>query len=165
MHPTSAPVMSPVTPPVSRAEALGMLLLRLGCAWFIFVWAVNKFHAPGQYQFLVKKFDAIEIDVTQVYLVGADQTAICVLVFLGLWRTLSYAALALLHAGTIYRIWPRLIDPFELSERGFPVNRNSAIALGIFLAMTALWLLRKRDVWSLDAWLAGRRAARDVSDG
>lgn len=140
------------------SEPLGILLLRLGCAWFIFVWAVNKFTAPGQYQGLVKHFDKLEIDLTQVYAIGALQAAVCLLVFVGLWRTLSYAALALLHAGTIWRIWPRLIDPFEISEKGFPVNRNSAIALAIFLAMLALWLLRDRDRWSLDAWLARRRA-------
>jgi len=144
-------------------EPLGLLLLRLGCAWFIFVWAVNKFFAPGQYKFLVKHFDGLAIDVSQVYMVGAVQTVICVAVFLGLWRTLSYAALALLHAGTIWRILPRLIEPFEISERGFPVNRNSVVALGIFMAMLALWLLRERDVWSVDGWLA-RRRERDGSD-
>ena len=139
-------------------EALGLLLLRVGCAWFIFVWAVNKFFAPGQYAFILKKFDGIEAEVVQVYVIGAVQVVICVLVFIGLWRLFSYAALALLHAGTIYRIWPRLIDPFEISEKGFPVNRNSAIALAIFLAMVALWLLRERDVWSVDGWLRRRKA-------
>lgn len=140
------------------SEALGMLLLRVGCAWFILVWAVNKFLAPGQYAFILKKFDGIEAEVLQVYAIGAVQVLIAVAVLIGLWRVASYAALALLHAGTIYRIWPRLIDPFEISEKGFPVNRNSAIALAIFLAMLALWLLRNRDVWSVDAWLQQRRA-------
>ena len=138
-------------------EALGLLLLRVGCAWFIFVWAVNKFLAPGQYAFILKRFDGIEAEALQVYAIGAVQVVICVLVFLGFWRAFSYAALALLHAGTIYRIWPRLIDPFEISGKGFPVNRNSAIALGIFLAMVALWLLRERDIWSVDGWRARRR--------
>ncbi|MEM1298633.1 MAG: hypothetical protein AAGH68_05075 [Pseudomonadota bacterium] len=139
-------------------EALGLLVLRVGCAWFIFVWAVNKFLAPGQYAFILKRFDGIEAGALQVYLIGGAQVVICVLVFVGLWRGVSYAALALLHAGTIYRIWPRLIDPFGISEKGFPVNRNSAIALAIFLAMVALWLLRERDVWSVDAWRARHRS-------
>lgn len=146
----------------TRSEALGLLMLRFGCAWFIFVWAVNKFTAPGQYKWLVGQFDKIEVDLTQVYLIGTVQVIICVAVFLGLWRGVSYAALALLHAGTIWRIWPRLIEPFEVSEKGFPVNRNSAIALGIFLAMVALWLLRNRDVWSMDEWLKRRRTRNDT---
>ncbi|MEM7189076.1 MAG: hypothetical protein AAF439_05645 [Pseudomonadota bacterium] len=141
----------------SWAEPLGMLLLRIGVAWFIFVWAVNKFFAPGQYQFILKRFDKIEAELWTVYGIAIAQTVVCVLVFLGLWRLLSYGALMLIHAGTIYRIWPRLIDPFEISDKGFPVNRNSAIALGIFLAMVALLLLRNRDAWSLDHWMKRRR--------
>jgi len=142
------------------SEPLGMLLLRFGCAWFIFVWAANKFFAPEQYMNLVAHFDKIEVDFTQVFAIGAIQTLICVLVFLGLWRTYSYAALALIHAGTIWRIWPQLIDPFAISEKGFPVNRNASIALGIFLAMLALWLLRHRDQWSLDGWRMRRQHVR-----
>jgi len=142
----------------SKSEALGLLLLRIGCAWFIFVWAVNKFTAPGQYKWLVGHFDGVDVSLMQVYLVGSAQVLICVLVFLGLWRTISYAALALLHAGTIYRILPALMFPFEVSEKGFPVNRNSSVALGIFLAMIALWLLRERDIWSVDGWMRRKRA-------
>ncbi len=141
----------------SWSEPLGLLLLRLGCAWFIFVWAVNKFLAPGQYAFILKRFDGIEADYTLVYAIAAVQVLVCMLVFAGYARTLSYAALAILHALTVYRVWPQLIDPFLISEKGFPKNRNSVNALAIFLAMLALWLLRDRDRWSLDAWLARRR--------
>ena len=139
------------------SEPLGMLLLRLGCAWFIFVWAVNKYLAPGQYAFVLKRFDGIEADFTQVYVIATVQVIICIAVFLGYQRTLSYALLALLHGLTIYRVYPALLDPFFISEKGFPKNRNSVNALAIFMAMVALWLLRARDTWSLDAWLARRR--------
>ena len=139
------------------SESLALLLLRWGCAWFIFVWAVAKFTAPGQYQFIMKRFDGVEVEMSWVYVIGAAQVLICLAVFLGAFRTISYAALALIHGFTISRIWPRLIDPFALSEKGFPVNRNSSIALAVFLAMLALWLLRHRDQWSLDGWLKRRR--------
>ena len=139
-------------------ESLGMLMLRLGCAWFIFVWAVNKFLAPAQYQFILKRFDGIEAELWASYAIGAVQVVVCMLVFLGLWRVVSYAALALMHLLTIFRIWPALIDPFAISEKGFPVNRNQAIALAVMLAMAALWCLRERDRWSLDHWLRSRRA-------
>lgn len=138
-------------------EPLGLLLLRWGCAWFIFVWAVAKFTAPGQYRFIMKRFDGIEVDLTWVYVIGGAQIVICVLVFLGAFRTISYAALAIVHGFTISRVWPRLIDPFAVSEKGFPINRNSSIALAVFLAMLALWLLRNRDEWSVDGWWRRRR--------
>ena len=140
------------------AEPLGLLLLRVGCAWFIFVWAVAKFLAPAQYQFILKRFDGIQVEQIVVYGIGIAQIVVCLMVFLGLFRTFSYAALALIHGFTITRIWGKLIDPFEISEKGFPVNRNSSIALGIFLAMAALWLLRNRDEWSVDGWRERRQA-------
>ena len=140
------------------SEPLGMLLLRLGCAWFIFVWAVNKYLAPGQYVFILKRFDGIEADFTQVYVIATVQVIICIAVFLGYQRTISYALLALLHALTVYRVWPQLLDPFLISEKGFPKNRNSVNALAIMAAMLALWLLRARDTWSLDVLLKRRRA-------
>ena len=66
-------------------------------------------------------------------------------------------ALAILHALTIYRVYPALLDPFFISEKGFPTNRNSVNALAIMAAMLALWLLRGRDTWSLDVFLRRRR--------
>jgi hypothetical protein len=45
-------------------EALGLLLLRLGLAWFLFVWAVNKMLAPVQYAKLWGFFHGIEIGAT-----------------------------------------------------------------------------------------------------
>ncbi|MFK7941779.1 MAG: DoxX family protein [Paracoccaceae bacterium] len=139
-------------------EALGLLLLRVGCAWFIFVWAVNKFLAPGQYAFILKRFDGIEAEHWLVFGIAAVQVVICLMVFTGLFRTYSYAALALIHSGSIYRQYERFIEPFAISDKGFPVNRNATISLGIFLAMLALWLLRDRDIWSMDGWLRRRRA-------
>lgn len=141
----------------SWSEPLGMLLLRLGCAWFIFVWAVNKYLAPGQYAFVMKRFDGIEADFTQVYMIATVQVVICIAVFLGYQRTISYGLLAVLHALTIYRVYQALLDPFFISEKGFPKNRNSVNALAIMAAMLALWLLRARDTWSLDVWLKRRR--------
>lgn len=140
------------------SEPLGMLLLRLGLAWFIFVWAGNKFTATGQYQFIMQRFDGIEAGPWMVYAIATFQIAICVLVMLGQWRTVTYALLAGIHALTIYRVWPGFLEPFAVSEKGFPVNRNGVNALAIFLAMIALWLLRGRDTWSLDALRARRRA-------
>lgn len=140
-----------------QSEALGLLLLRIGCAWFIFVWAVNKILAPVQYQKLAKFFDSIDLGLWQVYAIAGVQIVICLLVFAGWARIVSYAALAAMHGFTIFRQWPQYLAPFEINDNGFPVNRNVTVALCAFLAMLALWLLRHRDHWSLDVLLAARR--------
>jgi len=140
-----------------QSEALGLLLLRIGCAWFIFVWAVNKIFAPLQYQKLAKFYDSIDLGLWQVYAIAAVQIVICLLVFAGWARIVSYAALAAMHGFSIFRQWPQYLAPFEINDNGFPVNRNITVALCAFLAMLALWLLRHRDHWSLDVLLAARR--------
>ncbi len=133
-----------------------MLLLRFGCAWFIFVWAANKFFAPQQYIKLARYFDGVDIGLWQVYMIAGVQIALCILVFAGWARIASYGALAVMHAYSVYRQLPGYFDPFRIDENGFPVNRNMTISLCALLAMVALWLLRHRDHWSLDAILEKR---------
>ena len=151
--------MSP-DPDQSIRDAAALLILRLGCAWFIFVWAANKILAPQQYQQLARHFDKIDLSLTQVYVVAGVQILVCALVFVGYARIVSYGALALMHAFTIFRQWPKYLDPFAISDRGFPINRNATVALCAMAAMIALWLLRHRDHWSLDAWISQRRTAK-----
>jgi len=134
-----------------------MLILRLGLAWFLFVWAVNKILAPEQYQKLWGYFHGIDIGSTLPYVMGAAQIIISVAIAIGLWRTISYALGFLMHSVTIAVIFPSLIAPFVINN-GSPSNRNQAIAVAAWAGFAALWLLRKRDVWSLDVWLARRRS-------
>ena len=47
-------------------EALGLLILRLGLAWFLFVWAVNKILAPAQYVKIWGYFHGIEIGAMKI---------------------------------------------------------------------------------------------------
>ncbi len=139
-----------------RQEALGMMVLRLGLAWFLFVWAVNKILAPVQYQKLWSYFHGIDIGSTMPYVMGGAQIVLCLAMAAGLWRTVSYGLALLMHSVTMVVIFPDLIAPFVI-ENGFPVNRNQSIAVAAWAAFLALWLLRRRDVWSLDVFLARRR--------
>lgn len=137
-------------------DALALLILRAGCAWFIFVWAVNKILTPSQYQQLAQRYDSLSLDETTVLVIAAVQIAICLCVFVGWARLYTYAVLAAMHGYTVFREWPRYIDPFEINGSGFPVNRGVSISLCAFFAMIALWLLRHRDHWSVDAVLRGK---------
>ncbi|MDF2366342.1 DoxX family membrane protein [Sneathiella sp.] len=137
-------------------DAVALLILRLGLAWFLFVWAVNKIIEPGQYMRIWGYFHGIDIGATMPYVMGTAQIVICVMAALGLWRILSYGLLFLMHLVTVIVIFPSLIAPFVI-EDGFPVNRNNAIALAALAGFASLWLLRHRDHFSLDVWLQRRR--------
>lgn len=139
-----------------RREALAVLVLRLGLAWFLLVWAINKFLAPDQYMRLWNYIHDWKIGETGPYYLGAVQVVIIVAIIIGAARPVSYALGLAMHIVSTMAVWSSLIDPFAI-EKGFPVNRNASITLAALGAFVALWLLRHRDHWSFDAWLAARR--------
>jgi uncharacterized membrane protein YphA (DoxX/SURF4 family) len=146
-----------------KRDALGLLLLRLGLAWFLFVWAVNKIIEPGQYVRIWGYFHGLDIGANLPYFMGGVQILICIAAALGLWRSVSYGLLFAMHLVTVIVILPILAAPFVI-EDNYPVNRNNAIALAALGGFAAIWLLRHRDHWSLDAWLARRKAMKSSPD-
>jgi len=140
-----------------RYEALGLLILRIGLAWFLFVWAVNKLLAPVQYQKIWGYFHGIEIGSTMPYVMGGAQIVICLAMVLGLWRIVSYGLAFAMHAVTVVVISSRIAAPFVINANGYPLNRNASIAVAALAGFAALWLLRHRDHWSLDQWIKLRQ--------
>ncbi|MDA8747632.1 hypothetical protein N9M66_05430 [Litoreibacter sp.] len=140
--------------PQDRLDGLAVLILRLGLAWFIFLWAAHKIITPGQYQQLARHFDKVDVSVLQVYAIGGIQILLCAMVALGIFRIFSYSALGVMHLFTVLRRWERFLDPFAINERGFPINRNPVIDLAVLAAFIALVLLIRRDHFSIGGWLA-----------
>jgi len=143
---------------VYQREALGLLVLRLGLAWFLFVWALNKILAPGQYSRIWGYFHGIEIGQYLPIVMGIVQIVICLAIALGVWRTISYGLGFAMHSVTVFVIFNDLIHPFVINDTGYPVNRNNSVALAAWGAFAALWLLREHDYWSFDAWIQRKRA-------
>jgi anti-sigma factor (TIGR02949 family) len=69
------------------------------------------------------------------------------LIVLGLGRRWSYGAALLVHVGSLLVLWGQLRDPWAAVLAGLPVCG----------ALIALYVMRDRDAWALDAWLAMRR--------
>lgn len=143
-----------------QRDGAALLILRLGLAWFMFLWAIHKVITPKQYQGLAKNFDGVSLSFEQIYLMAALQITLCLLAALGLLRPFSYGALALMHLFTVIRRWEGFLDPFALNDRGFPIHRNQVIDLAVLAAFIALLLLMHRDRWSLSALIARRSRPR-----
>jgi len=73
-------------------------------------------------------------------------------IVLGVGRRWSYGAMLLVHVGSLLLFWGQLRDPWAVALAGLPVCG----------ALVTLYLLRDRDAWALDAWLAMRRPWRVV---
>ncbi|SEM10240.1 hypothetical protein SAMN04488077_10294 [Roseovarius tolerans] len=146
--------------PQDRLDGLALLVLRLGLAWFMFLWAAHKVITPGQYQNLARHFDGVDVSLAQVYAIGGVQIVLCVLVVIGVFRYFSYGSLLVMHFFTVTRRWEGFFDPFAVNDRGFPVNRNQVIDLAVLGALIALVLLIRRDHFSIGGWLARHDRAR-----
>lgn len=140
-------------------DGAALLLLRLGLIWFLFLWAVHKLITPKQYQTLARNFDNVELDLTTIKIAGVVQIAVLAIALIGIFRPFSYGAIAVMHGFTVQRELGRFFDPFALSERGFPINRNPVISLAALCAFIALIMLIHRDHFSLGGWL--RRKGRN----
>ena len=143
-----------------RREGLALLILRVGLAYFIFLWAAHKLITPEQYQRHARHFDQVDMSLAQIYAVGGLQIALCIFVALGIFRYFSYGGLAVMHFFTVTRRWEKFLDPFALNDKGFPINRNVVIDLAILCAFIALILLIHRDHFSLGGWLKQRGKGR-----
>lgn len=143
-----------------RKDAFALFILRLGLAWFIFLWAAHKIITPKQYQGLVKNFDGVEVSFTQIYATAGVQITLCILTAIGLFRIISYSSLAIMHFFTITRRWEGFLDPFAISDRGFPIHRNQVIDLAVMAAFIALILLIHRDHFSVGGWLRRHMGGR-----
>ena len=146
--------------PQDRLDGVALLVLRLGLAWFMFLWAAHKVITPKQYQNLARHFDGVDVSLAQVYALGGVQIALCVLVVIGVFRYFSYGSLLVMHFFTVTRRWEGFLDPFVVNDRGFPVNRNQVIDLAVLGAFIALVLLIRRDHFSIGGWLARHDRAR-----
>lgn len=143
-----------------KRDATALVVLRLGLAWFMFLWAAHKVITPKQYQSLARNFDGVDLSIAQIYAAGGNQIAICVLVAFGLFRYASYGALAVMHFYTITRRWEGFFDPFAVNGKGFPINRNQVIDLAVMAAFVALLLMVARDHWSIGGWLRRKMGPR-----
>jgi hypothetical protein len=79
--------------------------------------------------------------------VATLEVILAAFILLGAWRRWSYRAALVVHAGSLLLLWNQLRDPWGLALAALPA----------YDGLVALYLLRDRDLWTLDAWLPWRR--------
>ena len=158
---------------------LALLLLRIGCSSFLAVWASLKFFRPewmgnvfrGTYKmtwlkkdvglnFLGMEFGFLDI----AYAVGSLQMLIAIIFLLGLWRTLSYGLVTIIHAtgiigaflsgGLVFKgglIKALSTGNYALGYINFPSNLLWT-SVATLTAFVALFILRHHDGWTIDGW-------------
>lgn len=165
--------------PLTRTRlSTALLILRLGIGAFLIVWASLKFLRPewmgnvfrGTYGLTwLKKdvglnFAGMEFGFVDIaYAVGTLQMLLVILFILGLWRTLTYGAVTIMHGtgiigallsgGLLFKgglIKAVSTGTFEIGYTAFPANLLWT-SVSTLAALIALFILRHHDGFTLDA--------------
>jgi uncharacterized membrane protein YphA (DoxX/SURF4 family) len=124
--------------------AIGLLILRVGLAIFLFQWGVEKFVVPENTPGIWGYFYGIEVPQAAAYVFGACEIVLALCFLLGMFRTIAYAAGAALHAVSVVVTVPVMLQPF-----GDPVNHLFIAGVPVLGAFVALFLLRDLDTIGL----------------
>ena len=125
---------------------ISLLLLRLGIASVFLIWTVDKFVNPGHAAAVFEKFYKVpNLSTTLSYAVGGLQMILVIAFIVGLFRTWTYGLILLLHAISTFSSWAKYIDPWA------DKNLLFFAAIPMLSACVALWMLRRFDIYSLDA--------------
>ena len=130
--------------------ALCLLLLRLGIAAVFLMWTIDKFVNPGHAAKVFEKFYKVPgLNTTMAYVVGAIQMALVVAFLVGLFRTWTYGLILIMHAISTFSSWAQYLDPWTYPHLLF------FAAIPMLSACVALFMLRRFDIYSLDAcWMS-----------
>ena len=129
---TAAPLRprGPAMGSLARAERWALVILRASLGAFLLV-GIGRLAFPSSLLSVVAMLEG----------------ALGAVIVLGVGRRWSYGAALLVHVGSLLLFWGQLRDPWAAVLAGLPVCG----------ALVALYLLRDRDAWALDVWLAMRR--------
>ncbi len=121
-----------------RHLSLSLLLLRLGIAIVMGVWAADKFVNPGHGQAVLESFYGLDgTQFSLVTLIGVVQALVVVVFTIGAFRSWSYGVVLVMHGVTTLASWKQYLDAFD--------NLLFFAAWPVFAAWIALFLLRKHD--------------------
>lgn len=121
-----------------------LLVLRIGLAIFFLQWGLEKFLVPESTIGIWQFFYGVAINKSASYVFGAFEIILALCILFGLFKTVAYAAAAIIHAITIVVAWRPLFDPW-----GDPVNHLFIAGVPVLAACIALFLARRHDTLTL----------------
>ena len=141
----------------SGFKPAALLALRVTLGWLMVIWGLDKI---TNVEHAVRVSDAFYgglVSGPAVWqLAGYAQTALGVLIVVGLFRRFTYPALLVITGVTFLAVWKSIVDPL-----GFGLGGGNVLfypSSTIFFAGLTVLAFRADDLWSVDA-----RRARGTS--
>ena len=140
-------MLQPVFDNKARTQlSISLLLLRLGIAAVMLVWTIDKLVNPEHAAKVFEKYYMYKgLSETLSYAIGGAQLLVVIAFIVGLFRTWSYGLILLMHTVSVASSWKAYLDPWTFPHLLF------FAAIPMLSACIALWMLRRFDVYSLDA--------------
>lgn len=121
-----------------KSLPISLLLLRVTIAVVMAVWALDKIINPGHAGAVFSNFYGIEIRASELAIIGGVQLVIIAAFVAGLFKTITYGAVLLMHAGSTLSSWRQYLEPFD--------HLLFFAAWPMLAGCIALFLLRKDDI-------------------
>ncbi len=124
-----------ISPP---ALPLSLLLLRIGITIVMGFWTIDKIINPDHAGAVFKNFYGLDAVGDQAFLIIGIVQGLVVLAFAaGLFKTITYGAILVMHSISTLSSWRQYLDPFE--------NLLFLAAWPMLAACLALFLMRDHD--------------------
>lgn len=124
---------------MQRKLVISLAAMRLSVAVFFLVWAVEKIVAPELAVRVAETFYGFTPSTELLIAVGLAQVVLIGAFMLGLFKTVTYGGLLIIHALSVLSTWERLITPYT------PPNHLFWAGVPIIALLLALFLLRNDD--------------------
>lgn len=126
------------TKPSPAALPLSLLLLRIGITIVMGFWTIDKMTNPDHAGAVFKNFYGLGAVDDQAFLVIGIVQGLIVLAFAaGLFKTITYGAVLLMHGVSTLSSWRQYLEPFD--------NLLFLAAWPMLAACVALFLMREYD--------------------
>ncbi|MEQ8558194.1 MAG: hypothetical protein RIB03_07735 [Henriciella sp.] len=126
-----------MTDPKPQSLEISLLLLRLGVALVMAMWALDKLINPGHAAGVFGNFYSLDVGTAMLYAIGSVQLVIIAAFAAGAFKVITYGAVLIMHAGSTLSSWQQYLQPFD--------NLLFLAAWPMLAACIALFLLRHED--------------------
>jgi uncharacterized membrane protein YphA (DoxX/SURF4 family) len=138
---------------IDKTAGAALLILRFFLAVFLLQWSVEKLVVPSATIRIAETFYGVSQPTEASYALGVAELVLALALLLGAFRTVSYGLSLIVHTITVVVSWKQLFDPYGLAKVGSHLWISTWPTWGAFIA---LYLLRSRDVYSIDGWRESR---------
>jgi len=130
-------------PNIDKIE-LSLFFTRLGTAYLFLMWSFDKLVNPEHAIKVFGHFYKTDISTDTAQLIGVLQVLLTLAFLFGLWKSITYLAVFVLHTISVFSSYDQILHPFAEGNQLFVAG------LSVWFALLGLYIARKKDtLWTI----------------